>query len=191
MVTSTASRTTEENEPTGDGPSPTAHHRQHPQQHTHRKRPPPTQPPTGPRKDVANESMENIRTRCVEEVKPIPSIYEEVVSKLRSDGWNNATEEMVKQLPTFQSRKKMLYNARLSQTPRLPKTIQDVTLEGKWTKTTTGEEFLLIDDGDQSRIITFASTDNLIDLCNAGTLFCDGTSPAQASSTRSTQYMPI
>ncbi|XP_033741293.1 uncharacterized protein LOC117328064 [Pecten maximus] len=59
--------------------------------------------------------------------------------------------------------------------PRLLKTIQGINLEGEWTQTTAGEEFLLLDDGDQSRIIAFATSDNLTDLCNADTLFCDGT----------------
>ncbi|XP_060084128.1 uncharacterized protein LOC132563382, partial [Ylistrum balloti] len=58
---------------------------------------------------------------------------------------------------------------------QLPRTIQDINLEGKWTQTTAGEEFLRVDDGDQSRISAFPTSDNLIDLCNADTLFCDGT----------------
>ncbi|XP_021347913.1 uncharacterized protein LOC110446894 [Mizuhopecten yessoensis] len=106
-------------------------------------------------------------------MKPISRIYDEEVTKLRSDDWNDDAENTVRQLPTFQSTKKSLYNARRTQTPQLPRTIQDINLEGKWTQTTAGEEFLLLDDGDQSRIMALATSDNLIDLCNADTLFCD------------------
>ena len=52
---------------------------------------------------------------------------------------------------------------------------QHIILEGPWTQTTTGEEFLLFDDGDNNRIITFGTSQNLIDLANAETLCCDGT----------------
>ncbi|XP_069102956.1 uncharacterized protein [Argopecten irradians] len=149
-----ATLSTRNNIPTGNGCYPY----NHPQDHA---------------KITALEIMENIRTRCVEEGKPIPRIYEEMVTKLRTHVSNNDTLSTVQHLPTFQSSKTLLYNARRTQTPQLPKTIQDINLEGMWTETTAGEEFLLLDDGD--RIIAFATSSDLINLCNADTLFCDGT----------------
>jgi hypothetical protein len=51
-------------------------------------------------------------------------------------------------------------------TPKLPTTQQNIILEGQWIPTTTGEEFLLFDDGDNNRIITFDTSQNLTDLAN-------------------------
>ncbi|XP_060065972.1 uncharacterized protein LOC132546279 [Ylistrum balloti] len=42
-------------------------------------------------------------------------------------------------------------------------------------KTATGDSFLFIDDGDISRILAFATTDNLTNLATADRIFCDGT----------------
>jgi len=61
-----------------------------------------------------------------------------------------------------------LYRARRKVTTKFSKTQQNIILEveGPWTRTTTGEEFLLFGDGDNNRIITFATSQNLIDVVN-------------------------
>jgi hypothetical protein len=93
--------------------------------------------------------------------------------------WNDDTKNTVEQLPTFPSVKSSRYWARRKITSKLPTTQQNIILEGQWIPTTTGEEFLLFDDGDDNRIITFATSQNLIDLANAETLYCDRTCPSQ------------
>ncbi|XP_060064009.1 uncharacterized protein LOC132544427 [Ylistrum balloti] len=68
-----------------------------------------------------------------------------------------------------------LYNARTQLLPNLPKTRQEILLEGKWRETSVGEQFLLFDEGEEQRMIAFATTENLRMLSNADAVFCDGT----------------
>jgi hypothetical protein len=61
--------------------------------------------------------------------------------------------------------------------PKLPKTQNDIALEGAWTETTAGESFLLNDDTNElsQRILIFATDSNLRMLCDSNTVFGDGT----------------
>ncbi|KAJ8310640.1 hypothetical protein KUTeg_012505 [Tegillarca granosa] len=56
---------------------------------------------------------------------------------------------------------------------KLPATRQDINLEGKWRETITGNNFLLIDDGDQQRILIFSTDFNLTHLTAASTVYGD------------------
>ena len=92
------------------------------------------------------------------EIKPVLSIYQEEITKLRDDEWDADSKEIVQKLPTFYSSKSTLYRARRKQTPKLPASSIDIQLDGKWTETFTGERFLLFDDTQQQqRIIAFCS----------------------------------
>ena len=125
---------------------------------------------------VSKQIMNQITKRCLEEVRPIPTIFTEELNKLRDDEWDDTTREVVEHLPTFNSAKSSLYRARRKQTPPLPKTQTDIRLEGKWTQTATGDRFLLFDNTHQtSRMIAFATTENLQDLATTDKFFCDGT----------------
>lgn len=60
------------------------------------------------------------------------------------------------------------------QIPPLPKTVADIRLEGKWSE--TGQPVLLLDDTfHNSRIIVYATPDNLQDFAAPEMFFCDGT----------------
>ncbi|XP_060086051.1 uncharacterized protein LOC132565428 [Ylistrum balloti] len=125
---------------------------------------------------VAQQIRNSITKRCLEEVRPIPAIYEEELRKLRDEEWDEDCKAVVQRLPTFNTAKSSLYRARRKETPVLPKTLSDIRLEGKWTETSTRDRFLLFDDGDQqNRIIAFATTENLRYLSTADTFYCDGT----------------
>lgn len=122
-----------------------------------------------------DEVMQQIRKRVREETTPIPSILDDEQRKLRNREWNDDTAEMVKGLPTFDSAKSALYRERNRQRPLLPRAQADVQLDGPWTETTTGEQFLLVDDGVQERILVFATHTGLQHLCRMDTLYGDGT----------------
>ncbi|KAJ8311773.1 hypothetical protein KUTeg_010675 [Tegillarca granosa] len=81
--------------------------------------------------------LEAIKKRCRYEVRPIPSIYEESVSRLRNQDWNDETRDIVEQLPTFYSCKSSLYRQRATTRPPIPKTRDDVHIQGDWCLTCT------------------------------------------------------
>ncbi|KAK3093890.1 hypothetical protein FSP39_021504 [Pinctada imbricata] len=123
-----------------------------------------------------DEVMNTIKSRCREETKPCPQIYQEVVSGLRNPKWDDDTQRMVERLPTYQSCHNVLHQQRSKLLPKLPTTQADLVLQGEWTETTVGERFLLTDSNDAGRrIIIYATDSNLELLTNCSTIYGDGT----------------
>jgi len=121
------------------------------------------------------EVLRVIKKRCGEDTLPIPSIYEEEVCKLRNREWDEDMLKVVEQLPTFQSCKGRCYNERAKLIPALPTSRTNINLQGPWRQTTTGEEFLVADDGEDDRILMFTTRQNLEHLTSADTIYGDGT----------------
>ena len=122
-----------------------------------------------------DDVMQKMRKRCRKETTPIPTIYKEEVSALRNRDWNEQSVELVKRIKTFEGCKSQFYRERSKDRPVLPKRRQDIRLEGEWTETSAGEQFLLIDEGEENRMLVFATQTNLEHLCNARTIYADGT----------------
>ena len=118
-----------------------------------------------------DDVMQKMRKRCRKETTPIPTIYKEEVSALRNRDWNEQSVELVKRIQTFEGCKSQLYRERSKDRPVLPKRRQDIRLEGEWTETSAGEQFLLIDEGEENRMLVFATQTNLEHLCNARTIY--------------------
>lgn len=56
--------------------------------------------------------MADIRKRARDEITPMPTIYVEEISKLRSDGTDAISDDTARHFPTFTSVKTSLYNQR-------------------------------------------------------------------------------
>ena len=59
--------------------------------------------------------------------------------------------------------------------PNLPSQREDIVLEGVYTKTMDGEDFLAFDSQPQNKIIGYATVDNFRLLCESTDVQCDGT----------------
>ena len=97
---------------------------------------------------VTKQILNHINTRCIDEVKPVPSIYQEELNKLRDHDWDDISKTVVQRIPTFNSAKSSLYRARRKQPPALPTTRDDIRFDGKWIEVATGDIFLLFDDSE-------------------------------------------
>ena len=58
-----------------------------------------------------------IRFRTKTVLKQIPSIYDEEISKLRDAPWDAQTREIAAKLPTFYTKKSLLYRTRHNTLP--------------------------------------------------------------------------
>jgi hypothetical protein len=58
-----------------------------------------------------------IRFRTKTVLKQIPSIYDEEISKLRDAPWDAQTREIAAKLPTFDTKKSLLYRSRQKPLP--------------------------------------------------------------------------
>lgn len=78
-------------------------------------------------------------------------------------------------LPTFQSIRPSLYRSRRKRRPCMPRSRANVHFEGEWAQTIDSRRFLLVEDGDDDKVVIFATDDNLKLLTEAECLFVDGT----------------
>lgn len=103
-------------------------------------------------------------------------VYQDVlannVSELQKD---YDMEEIGAAMPTSQSTRTILHRHRASFRPRLPKTLRELTLEDCWARTRDGENFLIINDGRDDRIVGFATDASLAILCDSRDVYMDGT----------------
>ncbi|CAG2211700.1 unnamed protein product [Mytilus edulis] len=78
-------------------------------------------------------------------------------------------------LSTFPSCKNTMYNKRKKNLPVLPKTVDQINIDGIWTRTTKGDPFLLTDDNTVGRMLIFSTQKNLTHLSAADIIYGDGT----------------
>ena len=90
-----------------------------------------------------------MRKRARDESTSINVIYDDQLEML-SQGENSA--DVLAQLPSLESIRPSLYKSRHEHTPILPIHRRDVSLSGRYTKTCSEEDFLLVDDGDDDKI---------------------------------------
>ena len=128
-----------------------------------------------PREDSLIEvkkMVNDLKTKTKENIRPVPQIYQEEVQKLAA---LPKSEEVAARFPTLSSVKSTLYRQRRKRIPALPATRTEVHFEGEWTQTVKGEPFLVAEDGDNDKIIIFASERNLQQMAEAESLYVDGT----------------
>ena len=90
---------------------------------------------------------------------------------LRDRDWTDDTADLVRRLPHYDACDAAMYRQRSKMIPALPKTREEINLQGPWRETTTGENFIISDDN----MLMFSTDANLRHLSNADTWFCDGT----------------
>lgn len=78
-------------------------------------------------------------------------------------------------LPKFESASSSLNRWKRKYFPSEAKERRDLEIPNEWKINNDGRNFLMIDDGDEDKIIAFATTDFLHELCNATDIFIDGT----------------
>ncbi|XP_046545931.1 uncharacterized protein LOC124256049 [Haliotis rubra] len=108
-----------------------------------------------------------VKERVKTDISPVLQIYNNELDLLDEDDAATA--------PTYSNIQAALYRHRAKSIPPLPESRAGVTLEGIWTQTDDGREFLCVDDGEDDRLLLFATTEMLELLSDADILFMDGT----------------
>jgi len=121
--------------------------------------------------------INSVKKRCCEDVSPVSAIYDEELQNLRPGDADEDVENLIGRIPTFYSCKTALYHSRSKTLPKLPATRTDIDLQGEWTETLAGQNFLICDDNNDrnERIIIFATDDNLRKLSASTIVIGDGT----------------
>ena len=113
-----------------------------------------------------------LKCKARETIQPIPTLYLNEVHQVAS---RPDMQEVAAKLPPFKSMRASLYRERRKRLPAMPQTRDQVHFEDEWAQTTNGKRFLLAEDGNEKRIVIFATDDNLKHLAEADTVFVDGT----------------
>ena len=101
--------------------------------------------PPNPAATTTQEAIANMRKRTREENTPINAVYDDQLVEISMD--DNA-DDALSQLPSLESLRSSLYRARHKTIPSLPATRRDVDFPDRFTKTLSGGDFLLVNDGD-------------------------------------------
>ncbi|XP_071104166.1 uncharacterized protein [Haliotis cracherodii] len=97
----------------------------------------------------------------------MPALYNDEV--LRHD------PEAAAIFPSFSSVGSAMYRHRSHTIPKIPKTRAEVDIAAPWRETHDGERFLLFADGEEDKMLVFATDDQLRVLQSASIVYMDGT----------------
>ena len=116
--------------------------------------------------------VDKMRKAAESTVRPIPAIYQDELQQIAT---HPKRDEIAAAMPPLEQIKSSLYAHRRMRLPPLPSSRENICLQGEWTKTASGDDFLIADDGDEDRVLIFATDDNIRQLCRADTVYGDGT----------------
>ena len=87
-----------------------------------------------------------------------------------------ATDAVKAELGNVDNVKRCIRNTQRAHLPKEPKTIDDFALDGEWTKTKGGQQFLIHDSGSEveKRVIVYASDEGLRHLATNSSWYMDG-----------------
>ena len=125
-----------------------------------------------PKRDEATNSIlrSNSKRRAVEEPnKSVQEVYEAEVGAV-VDNENVA----VGILPTFDQVWSSMYRKRRSVIPGLPQHREDIQIPPAYA-TLNNKDFLLVDEGEDNRLLMFSTRKNLNILCHCDAVYGDGT----------------
>lgn len=114
----------------------------------------------------------DLKKAARDKTAPIPELFNSALSQIALE---EDARDVAVFMPTYSSFRSSMYRSRLKTHPPLPTVRADIELEGDWTKTKDGQRFLLRSDGDQDKILIFATDIMLQRLATAETLYMDGT----------------
>lgn len=63
--------------------------------------------------DITSQKfLHQLKRKCADTLYPLPSIYEEEITKLRDHEWDESLQEVVEHIPTFESYRGSMYRHR-------------------------------------------------------------------------------
>ena len=118
-----------------------------------------------------------MRKRVREKILLIPQIYEQERRKMLTTDLGAAPGDIAKHLKLFKGVRSQLYRQRRYLIPQTPAAARNIRFGDKWCTTTTGDNFIFIDDITEggSRIIVFGTLANLQRLCSGSVISLDVT----------------
>jgi len=102
-------------------------------------------------------------------------IYDQVLASAIAHADEPRAKEIVSSLPDFVCMKSSIQRVRMEGRPVIPASLEEVNIEGDWTKNLVGEPFLLFQTHGAEKIVGFATERMLERLCDSPLVIMDGT----------------
>ena len=116
------------------------------------------------------------RRAIAEPDRSLKQVYTAVLSETMSKlATTHDAEEVASAIANFNASRSAICRARAKVRQPPVTELKDLVLEGTWTKTISDEEFLLINDGSEKRILGFCTQESLEIVCESPSVFMDGT----------------
>ena len=113
---------------------------------------------------------EIMRAQVIEDpARPVKHIYDAAVSNVHREGGGDRPE-----IDTFHTFRTMLNRTKTSLLPRIPNTVDDVVIDGRWAETWLNDQYLLYTDNNWG-ISIFGTNENMIALQKCHELYTDAT----------------
>ena len=130
-----------------------------------------------------NETLNQMKDAIREDpTVPIKKVYNKVARAMIRGGGDR------EHIPEFHRIRTSMTRTRLEHVPVVPRTVDDITIEGTWRETWSGDNFFLHQDNDWD-ILVFTTDEHLICLQRCQDIYMDGTFRTASSPYR--QYFSI
>ncbi|KAL8610282.1 hypothetical protein ACOMHN_062014 [Nucella lapillus] len=153
--------------PTDDSNCSVAEPDSEPSEHNHS----PLSPGTIAAHRIIKDAHDRVKQRPEE---PLQRIYNQVLEENLREHPDQA-DSLVSSVPTFQSCRSSLHRARKTQEPALPKTRSEIVIPEDCTVTADGRLFLQTQDGEDNKILIFATDNAVARICSSESVFMIGT----------------
>ncbi|XP_046564156.1 uncharacterized protein LOC124272958 [Haliotis rubra] len=121
------------------------------------------------------ETLDRMKMVAKSSLGPIPTLYNEVLASVSDGPWTEENRSFIAEMPTYDTVKNRLYQARRSTFPPIPSSRREIVIPDEFKTTNAGEPFVIINDGDDDKILGMTTTVNMQHLCAAEVVYGDGT----------------
>ncbi|XP_046542471.1 uncharacterized protein LOC124252843 [Haliotis rubra] len=130
------------------------------------------------------ETLDRMKMVAKSSLGPIPTLYNEVLASVSDGPWTEENRSFIAEMPTYDTVKNRLYQARRSTFPPIPSSRREIVIPDEFKTTNAGEPFVIINDGDDDKILGMTTTVNMQHLCAAEVVYGDGTFYERAETER-------
>ncbi|XP_046558957.1 uncharacterized protein LOC124267998 [Haliotis rubra] len=117
------------------------------------------------------ETLDRMKMVAKSSLGPIPTLYNEVLASVSDGPWTEENRSFIAEMPTYDTVKNRLYQARRSTFPPIPSSRREIVIPDEFKTTNAGEPFVIINDGDDDKILGMTTTVNMQHLCAAEVVY--------------------
>ncbi len=117
-------------------------------------------------------NVTKFKNACKRKAVDTPTTSSTGIYNAVAEEWGPENDQV---LPTNDQMQRLINRVKCKRLPASAATLANLVVESAWSTFADGRDFLLVNDGQDDRIIIFGTRENLTRLCSAYYIFMDGT----------------